>query len=669
VHQLNPHQRRAVRHVASPLLVLAGAGSGKTGVITHKIAWLIREGGLDPRHIAAVTFTNKAAREMRKRVSGLLGKGEGRGLTLSTFHSLGLRIIRRELDALGYKKGFSIFDNEDSSQLIRELMRSELSVDNGLASQVQYRISSWKNAHVLPSQAAMLCGDDAIAQAAARVYEPYQRQMKACNAMDLDDLILLPTQLLQENPQIAGAWRERIRYLLVDEYQDTNVTQYGLVKALVGERASLTVVGDDDQSIYAWRGAQPENLLQLKQDFPKLEVIKLEQNYRSSGRILKVANALIAHNPHIFEKSLWSELGHGDPIRVMRVANEEHEAERVVSTLLHHRFSKAASYGDYAILYRGNHQSRVFEKVLREHRIPYFLSGETSFFDRSEVKDVMAYLRLAVNPSDDNAFLRIINTPRRGIGPASLEKLSRYAGPMDEGLLRAGLSSGFYAQLATQQAAAIRQFSTWITQVAEKVADVNPTELAQELVTESGYEGWLRETTEDEKGFERRWGNVLELLNWLRRLYDKDRTRTLADLVADISLADIMERNAKEGVGDQVALMTLHAAKGLEFPHVFIVGMEEGLLPHRTSVEEDSLEEERRLFYVGITRAMKTLTLSMAAKRRRFGDNIDCEPSRFLKELPQDDLQWEGGDQNLDPEEKKQRARDHIESIRAMLSS
>jgi ATP-dependent DNA helicase Rep len=667
LYQLNPQQQQAVRYLDGPLLVLAGAGSGKTGVITHKIAWLIRECGIPPRRIAAVTFTNKAAREMKGRVGRMLGGKETRGLTISTFHTLGLNMIRRELEVLGYKKGFSIFDSQDAQGLVRELMRSDLSLDKGLIDQVHYQISRWKNALVSPEQAPAQCENNPVQLAAARVYAAYNRQLKAYNAVDLDDLIVQPASMLREHASVREAWQSRLRYLLVDEYQDTNAAQYELVRLLVGVRGALTVVGDDDQSIYAWRGARPENLARLKDDFPGLKVVKLEQNYRSCGRILKVANALIANNPHNFEKRLWSELGYGEPVQVLKARNDEHEAERVVSALLHHRFQQRSRYRDYAILYRGNHQSRLFERVLREQRIPYYISGEISFFERSEVKDVMAYLRLVANPDDDNAFLRIVNTPRRGIGPATLEKLARRAGEAGVSLLDAALQDDADAG---RQLGAVRGFARWVVTVGERAEQEPALDVVRQLLSDIQYEDWIRETCGDEAAAERRLGNVRELLDWLQRLGRQgDGERGLAELVADLTLMDILDREDKENADDRVSLMTLHAAKGLEFPHVFIIGLEEQLLPHRSSIEEDSLEEERRLFYVGITRAQRTLTLTLAGKRRRFGETLDCEPSRFLEELPADDLQWDGGDADLSPEQKRERAQAHLANMRAILGT
>ncbi|WP_313507422.1 UvrD-helicase domain-containing protein, partial [Stutzerimonas nitrititolerans] len=398
--RLNPRQQEAVNYVGGPMLVLAGAGSGKTSVITRKIAYLIQQCGIRAQYIVAVTFTNKAAREMKERVSSLLRGGEGRGLTVSTFHNLGLNIIRKEYAKLGYKPGFSIFDEGDIKALLTDIMQKEYAGDDGV-DEIKGYIGSWKNDLITPEQ-ALAEARNPKEQTAAIVYTHYQRTLKAYNAVDFDDLIMQPVKLFQDHPEVLEKWRNRVRYMLVDEYQDTNASQYLLVKLLVQERAHFTVVGDDDQSIYAWRGARPENLMQLKEDFPSLKVVMLEQNYRSTSRILKCANILIANNPHAFEKQLWSEMGHGDPIRVIRCRNEEAEAERVAMEILTLHLKTERPYSDFAILYRGNYQAKLIELKLQHHQIPYRLSGGTSFFGRQEVKDLMSYFRLLVNPDDDN---------------------------------------------------------------------------------------------------------------------------------------------------------------------------------------------------------------------------------------------------------------------------
>ena len=416
--KLNPGQNEAVKYVTGPCLVLAGAGSGKTGVICKKIAYLIEKCDYKARNIAAVTFTNKAAREMKERVVKMMDKKLTRGLTVSTFHSLGLDIIRKEIKTLGYKPGFTLFDDQDTLSLLKELTHEELDGDKDLLSKLQSMISNWKNDLLLPD-AAIKMSSDADTTMYAEFYQLYQKHMKAYNALDFDDLILIPTLLLKNFPEVKTRWQKKIQYLLVDEYQDTNASQYELVKLIAGEKGLLTVVGDDDQSIYSWRGAKPQNLVLLGQDFPQLKLIKLEQNYRSSGRILKCANTLIANNPHVYDKALFSELAYGVELRVIQAKNEEHEIERVVGELIGHKFLNKSKFKNYAILYRGNHQSRLLEKALMLNRIPYKISGGTSFFSRSEIKDMMAFLRVLVNPDDDNAFLRIVNVPRREIGPTN----------------------------------------------------------------------------------------------------------------------------------------------------------------------------------------------------------------------------------------------------------
>ena len=453
----------------------------------------------------------------------------------------------------------------------------------------------------------------------------------------------------------------------MDEYQDTNATQYELVQQLVGVRGNLTVVGDDDQSIYAWRGAQPENLAQLKNDFPRLSIIKLEQNYRSTGRILKAANRLIANNPHVFEKQLWSELGFGDPIRILRTRNEEQEAEQIVSELIHHRFVHRSRNSDYAILYRGNYQSRLFERVLREHDVPYYLSGGISFFAYAEVKDIMAYLRLLTNPDDDNAFLRIVNTPRREIGPGSVEKLANYASGRGHSLFTASLELGLAQHLGPRPLAQLQRFAEWVLELRHQAENGEAISLARRLVTDIDYERWLLDNSRDEAQSIRRMDNVNELLGWLERMAKSNPDAELSELVAKLALLDTLDRE-EDDRGDRVHLMTLHAAKGLEFPNVYLVGMEEELLPHRSSIEDDNIEEERRLAYVGITRAQKNLTLSFATKRKRYGETIDCQPSRFIDELPSEDLQWAGEGIEVNKQESQQRGQAHLANLKSLLA-
>jgi ATP-dependent DNA helicase Rep len=664
---LNPRQQQAVHYIDSPLLVLAGAGSGKTRVITAKISYLIKGCGYDPQRITAVTFTNKAAREMKERVAKSLGEQQDKLPRISTFHNLGLNIVRQELKALGYKSGFSIFDQQDSGALLKDLLRKQNLADDSVVNTAQWTISAWKNDLVTPEQALSQAEND-LQAGQAHLYSAYQRSLKAFNAVDFDDLILLPVQLFRNHPETLDRWQNRIRYLLVDEYQDTNQAQYELVKQLAGVRAAFTVVGDDDQSIYAWRGAKPENLARLQADFHKLKLIKLEQNYRSSGRILRSANQLISKNPHVFEKKLWSELGLGPELRVLVCANEIQEAERVVSEIIHLKFTAKAKYKDCAILYRGNHQAKVFEKALRAHNIPYFLSGGTSFFSRTEVKDGMAYLRLLANPEDDSAFLRIVNTPRREIGPTTLEKLAEYAQQRSCALLSACRDIGLKSLLSARSYERLQHFAQLITHYTHK-ANSDPSSAFRSLIEEIDYLEWLKENASSDAVAERRMENVNDLMDWLKALQHGElQEKTLVEMVNHLTLMDMLDRQDDAEKQDQVHLMTLHAAKGLEFPHVFLVGMEEDLLPHRSSIEEDNIEEERRLAYVGITRAQRTLTMTYASKRKRFGEMIPSEPSRFLQELPEGDLVWEGRGSKLSKEEKQARGSAHLANLKSMLS-
>ncbi|AGA32167.1 ATP-dependent DNA helicase Rep [Thioalkalivibrio nitratireducens DSM 14787] len=665
--ELNPQQRAAITTADRPTLVLAGAGSGKTRVITEKIAYLIERRGLPARSIVAITFTNKAAREMLERVRGRLDREQGRGLTVSTFHTFGLNFLRRELDAAGLRTGFSVLDPGDCRQLLREITHRDN--DPGVPEALLARISAWKNALVDPEQAESHAADPEE-QLAARVYRRYQQALSAYNAVDFDDLILGPVATLAADATLRERWQNRIRHLLVDEYQDTNGAQYRLVQLLVGVSPGLTVVGDDDQSIYAWRGARPENLARLQQDFARLEVIKLEQNYRSTNRILAAANQLIGHNPHLYEKRLWSALGEGEPIRVIACSDAEAETARVVSELMRQRFRLRARWADFAILYRSNHQSRPFEKLLREQAIPYRISGGQSFFERSEIRDLAAYLRLLVNPDDNPAFLRVVNVPRREIGPATLEKLGHHAHQRGCSLLRAAGGIGLGEHLDSRGQLRLSRFSDWVGEMRTLAESNTPDGLLRRVVDETDYEAWLMDTSPNPRAASRRMDQVREFIDWVGRVArpgtpDGD-TLGLDDVVARISLMDILERQREEQDQDAVQLLTLHTAKGLEFPHVFLVGFEEELLPHRVSLEEDNLEEERRLAYVGLTRARETLTLTYAARRARYGEAIDCVPSRFLDELPADHLEWPDA-KPPDPETQRMTAKAHLAGLKAML--
>ncbi|ENM5834552.1 DNA helicase Rep [Vibrio metoecus] len=668
--KLNPRQDEAVKYVSGPCLVLAGAGSGKTRVITNKIAYLVQQCGYKARNIAAVTFTNKAAREMKERVAQSLGKAESRGLMVSTFHTLGLNIIRREFKALGLKAGFSLFDDQDQLALLKELTEKQLDGDKDLLRLLLSTISNWKNDMLTPPQAkAMAKGEQQ--QLFAHCFELYQKQMQSYNALDFDDLILLPVLLLRSNEEVRQRWQNRIRYLLVDEYQDTNTSQYELVKLLVGERGRLTVVGDDDQSIYSWRGAKPQNLVLLGEDFPSLKLIKLEQNYRSTSRILRAANILIANNPHVYQKALFSELAEGEKLKVILANNEDHEAERVTAEIIAHKFLNRTEYRDYAILYRGNHQSRLIEKSLTQNRVPYKLSGGTSFFARAEIKDIMAYLRVLVNPEDDNAFLRIVNTPKREIGPATLEKLGSYANMRGKSLFAASFELGLEQHLAGRGLDNLRRFTEWLVAIADNAERGNSVEAVRALVRDIRYEDWLYETSASPKAAEMRMKNVSDLYSWIVADLEGDNPdqeeKTLKEVVQRLTLRDMMERGEENDDSDAVQLMTLHASKGLEFPYVYLIGAEEGILPHQTSIDEENVEEERRLMYVGITRAQRELTFMVCKERRQFGELLKPSQSRFLDELPQDDIEWEVKKKPVTQEERMAKGQAHIANLRAMF--
>jgi ATP-dependent DNA helicase Rep len=664
MRELNPRQQEAVRIVDAPVLVIAGAGSGKTRVITHKIAYLIGQ-GLAARHIAAITFTNKAAREMKERVGQLVPSQACKGLTVSTFHALGLEILRCEHKALGYKPGLSILDAHDRLTLLREIAsHHSLGLSPNDLPSLAHQIGVWKNELVLPEQALSLAPE----APAAWLYGEYQRCLKAYNAVDFDDLILLPVLLFRCQPEILATWQEKLRYLLVDEYQDTNLAQYELLRQLAGNLGRFTLVGDDDQSIYAWRGARAENLSKLMQDYPRLQVVKLEQNYRSTGNILKAANRLIAHNPHVFEKKLWSRLGPGDPIRVLSHEDEFAEAHQIAADLLYRKFQTRGRFADYAVLYRSNHQARLLERSFREQGIPYYLSGGQSFFAHAEVKDVVAYLRLLINPDDDVAFLRVVNIPKRELGPTTLEKLGSYAQRRQVSLFTACYEFGLTQVLPEKTLARLQHFCDLLVDAQDRARRGDTLKVIEELLATIGYQQHLRETSANLKQAQRRWENVQELMDWLARLLQEaeDSTDPLGSAVGKLLLLDLLDRTRAEDNGDRVALMTLHAAKGLEFPHVYLIGMEEGLLPHQNSLDQDMLEEERRLCYVGITRAQRSLTLSYCRGRKRYGEVVSCQPSRFLSELPQEVLEWQDKT-SLTLEEKKAQGRAALSQIKALL--
>ena len=668
--KLNHQQQQAVEYINGACLVLAGAGSGKTRVIINKIAHLISQCGYLPKQIAAVTFTNKAAREMHERVAHSIGKEQSKGLTISTFHTLGFEILKREHKLLGFKSGMTLFDEHDQLALLKHLLPEKVAEDKDLLKALVSTISNWKNDLLSPEMAVHHCKSERD-RVFSHFYKLYQNQLKAYNALDFDDLIMLPVLLFRQFPEALAHWQQKIRYLLVDEYQDTNTSQYELIKLLVASHKNFTVVGDDDQSIYSWRGAKPENMQRLREDFD-LKVIKLEQNYRSSQRILHCANILIDNNEHIFDKRIFSELGEGEKLNVIEAKNEEHEAERIVGEIIAHRFSKKTKYKDYAILYRGNHQSRLLEKLLMQNRIPYKISGGTSFFSRTEIKDMMAYLRLVVNQDDDAAFLRIVNTPKREIGAATLEKLGLLANEKQVSLFEAIFDFELIHRLTPKPYQALQDFAHWIVEIADQAERSDPIDAIKDLLAKIQYEAYLYETAVSPKAAEMQSRNVQTLFEWVQSMLEGNEIEepmNLVQVVNRLTLRDMLERGEDDDEADQVQLMTLHASKGLEFPHVFLIGMEEGILPHQTSLDEDNVEEERRLAYVGITRAQQTLTFSLCKERRQYGEIIKPEPSRFLLELPQDDLVWENEKPQMTEEQKVEKTSANIANLMAMLKA
>ncbi|MDD5058997.1 MAG: 3'-5' exonuclease [Sideroxydans sp.] len=658
--KLNPTQREAVKYLGSPLLVLAGAGSGKTGVITHKLAYLVNECGYAPRNVAAITFTNKAANEMKERVGKLLTGRDGKGMTISTFHALGMQILREDGPLLGYKKQFSIFDSADTGKIISELLGSP---DKQEIRTAQSVMSNWKAAFLTPEQATSLAENEEQ-QRLALLYGRYQETLRAYQSVDFDDLIRLPVELFKTHEEAHQRWQHRFRYLLIDEYQDTNDCQYQMMKLLAGDRAALTVVGDDDQAIYAWRGASVANLHNLQKDYPTLRVIKLEQNYRSSQRILQSANHLIKNNTKLFEKNLWSEHGPGDAVRVFAAKDEENEAESVVLKLLGHKFANGTRFADYAILYRSNHLSRVFEKQLRDHKVPYTVSGGTSFFDHAEIKDLTAYLRLIANPDDDPAFIRAITTPKRGIGNSTLEKLASHAATRGVSMFDAAFEPAMAEHLQARQHEDLLTFCNFINRMQSRAEREPCNEVMGDLLSAIDYETWLFDSFEPRQA-ETKMKNVQDFVGWMNKKSEADEKNMIA-MTQLIALLNLLESRDQET--DAVSLSTLHAAKGLEFGHVFLIGVEENILPHERSETPEQVEEERRLMYVGITRAQRSLQISYCTRRKRGKEHTGCDPSRFIAELPQADIVYAGvvvaGNA---PAVSKDEGKDKLARMKAML--
>ena len=647
---LNPAQMEAVHHLGGPCLVLAGAGSGKTRVITHKIARLLKA-GYEPGQIAAITFTNKAAAEMRERAKALVGPRAAKPLAVSTFHSLGVRILRAEGERLNLKPQFSILDSDDVLGVLRD---AGSCTDNALARRWQWTISLWKNQGFNSDQVEPASDDERVAQ---RVMQRYEERLAAYQAVDFDDLIVLPKRLLERDAQARAKWQDTLRYLLVDEYQDTNAIQYDLLKLLAGDRAMFTAVGDDDQSIYGWRGATIDNLKRLPADYPSLKVVALEQNYRSTGSILRAANAVISNNPKLFEKKLWSAFGDGEPVRVVECDGEEHEAERAVARLqaLRGDGGTAVAFKDFAVLYRANHQAKSFEKALRKANIPYKVSGGQSFFDRAEIRDLCAWLRLLVNNDDDPAFLRAVTTPKRGIGHQTLASLGEFAAKWKTSLYEALFAESLGTTLSARAIGSLHEFGRYVNDLEYRARHTVGAEDAKPLLLgwlkDIGYEQHLHDGEDSEKLAAARWSNVLDFIDWIARrcggeiendggLSVESEKKTVLEVAQTISvIISLAERGDEQ---DVVTLSTLHAAKGLEWPHVVLVGVNEGLLPFRSEDDEmtpERLEEERRLMYVGITRARQTLAVSTLRRRKRGRDTVQGLPSRFIGEMKLHEVQ------------------------------
>ncbi|MCM5681725.1 UvrD-helicase domain-containing protein [Schlegelella sp. S2-27] len=665
---LNPAQLEAVHYLQGPCLVLAGAGSGKTRVITHKIARLL-QAGYQPGQIAAITFTNKAAEEMRERAKALVGPRAAKHLVISTFHSLGVKLLRADGQRLGLKEKFSILDSDDVLSILRD---AGSTTDAALARRWQWTISLWKNQGLSSDQAeAAVQNDDE--RVAARVMRLYEERLLAYQAVDFDDLIGLPLKLLQRDDEARAKWQDTLRYVLVDEYQDTNAVQYELLKALVGERAMFTAVGDDDQSIYGWRGATIENLKRLPQEYPQLKVIPLEQNYRSTGSILRAANNVIAANPKIFEKKLWSEYGDGDPVRVVECDNEEHEAERAVARIQSIRAGATtqapAEWSDFAILYRANHQARMLEQALRKAQIPYKVSGGQSFFDRAEIKDLCGWLRLLVNNDDDPAFLRAVTTPKRGIGHQTLGHLGEFSAKWKVSLFEALFADSLSTAVNARAIGSLHEFGRYVNDLEYRfrhtVGSEDAKPVLMEWLKEIGYEQHLYDGEDNEKIAANRWQNVLDFIDWVARrcggqleteggVTEETERKSILDVAQSISV--ILSLAERGGDPNVVTLSTLHASKGLEWPHVVLAGVNEGLLPFKSEDEEmtaQRLEEERRLMYVGITRARTTLAVSTLKRRKKGREFVQGIPSRFI------------GEMKLDEKTMKEDPREKLKALRA----
>lgn len=635
--KLNEPQREAVYHTDGPLLILAGAGSGKTRVLTHRIAYLIGERGVDAWNILAITFTNKAAEEMRQRVDNLVGFG-AESVWVSTFHSACVRILRRFIDRLGYENHFTIYDTDDQKTLIKEVCR-KVDVDTKVFKErsLLSAISSAKNEMILPDEFELNAGGDFAKMKIAKVYREYEAQMRANNALDFDDLLVKTVQLLQTQPDVLESYQERFRYIMVDEYQDTNTVQFQLVSLLAGKYKNLCVVGDDDQSIYKFRGANIRNILDFEHEFPDAKVIKLEQNYRSTGNILNAANSVIANNRGRKEKSLWTENGEGELIRLRQFDTAFDEAD-FIGEDIKSAVRQGGSYNDSAVLYRTNAQSRLLEEKFIAMNIPYKIVGGVNFYARREIKDLLAYLKTIDNGRDDVAVRRIINVPKRGIGLTTINRIQESATERGIGFYEALLAPGLIAGVG-RSATKLDSFAALIEYFKTLAEEMNITDLLQEVIEKTGYIESLE--NEDKEEAKTRKENIDELISkaatYEESCQDKDEKATLSGFLEEVALvADIDSLDEDQ---EYVVLMTLHSAKGLEFPRVYLAGMEDGLFPGYMSInagDREELEEERRLCYVGITRAEQELTLTSARRRMVHGETQYNPMSRFVKEIPRE---------------------------------
>ena len=629
---LNPQQRQAVTSTKGPILVLAGAGSGKTRVIIQRIAWLIQVEQVLPAEILAVTFTNKAAREMQDRLKDEL-RGQQKGVQLSTFHSLGVQLLREHIDQLGYRSNFVIYDTQDQQSVIKGIMEDHDLEDSGLidAKGVHYEIGQAKNRGLGPDHFLQQRDSNRSTQV-GQVFAEYQRVLKGCNAIDFDDILLLTLKLFEEHSEAMESIRERYHYLMVDEYQDTNRVQYQLMCHLCQRHRNLCVVGDDDQSIYGWRGADIRNILDFERDFPEAKIIRLEQNYRSTPTILKAANQVISQNPQRMPKELWSQKPTGVPLEWIEGKDEAEELELVARRIKIQVLRHGRSHSDYAILFRSNFQSRLIEETLRDSGIPYQVIGGTSFYERKEVKDALAYLKVIHNHSDEVSLHRIINYPRRGIGKTSLIQANYYCQLLRKPLFEICKQARQHSRIPTEAAMSMESFAQMILRYRQRFQQEPLGEVLRELLSDVGLIRDLETQKVDPKTKEKRVGFVLELMRGLDRFVEQNPEKRLRDYLERVMLFTQNDRE-EESVSNQVTLMTLHSAKGLEFPYVFLVGMAEGVFPNQRSLDESGEEEERRLCYVGITRAREELTLSMARRRKRYREEVSQTMSRFLNDI------------------------------------